>query len=88
MTAGTEAEPDTGCGAGVSTPILPHPFLHRAGASLDLSFSAHVMVWLWGGGGVVVSMETPVSTRDAKRAKEGVSGEERISEGLRRNKTL
>lgn len=46
------------------------------------------MVWLWGGGGVVVSMETPVSTRDAKRAKEGVSGEERISEGLRRNKTL
>ena len=33
-------------------------------------------------------METPVSTRDAKRAKEGVSGEKQTSEGLRRNKTL
>lgn len=45
-------------------------------------------VTLGGGRRVVVSMETPVSTRDAKRAKEGVSGEKRTSEGLRRNKTL
>lgn len=72
----------------MSTPILPHPFLPRAQSSLDLSFSACIMEWLWEGGGVIVSMETPVSTRDAKRAKERVSGEKRISKGLRRNKAL
>lgn len=46
------------------------------------------MGWLWEGGRVIVSMETPFSTRDAKRAKERVSGEKGISEGLRKNKTL
>lgn len=72
----------------MSTPILPHPFLPRAGASLDLSFSAHGMGWFWEGGTVIVSMETPFSTRGAKRAKERVSGEKGISEGLRRNEAL
>lgn len=71
----TGREPGTGCGGGVSTPVLPHLFLPRVGAPPDLSFSAREMGWLWEGGGLVVSTETPASASGDRGAKEGISEE-------------